>query len=283
MTSIAFLGLGAMGSRMAANLARAGHALTVWNRDSAKAAPLAAMGARVAATPGEAAAAGAVVIAMLRDDEASRRVWLGDGGTLAAMRPGAIAVECSTLSLAWVRELAGAARARGTSLLDAPVAGSLPQAEAGQLIFLAGGDAGALAQAEPILRGTGAAVHHAGGSGMGAAVKLAVNALLGIQVAAMAEIIGLLVQAGADPARAIEIIGSTPAASPSAKGAAAMMLAPPVTPLFTVDLVEKDFGYIAAAAGKGAPVAAAARAAMQAASARGLGGANLTSLVELYR
>jgi 3-hydroxyisobutyrate dehydrogenase len=286
MTKIAFLGLGAMGSRMAANLIKAGHALTVWNRDAAKAAPLAALGAAVAATPAEAVAGAEIAIAMLRDDEASRRVWLEPGtGALAALPQGAIVIESSTLTVGWARELAEAAQVRGLLALDAPVAGSRPQAEAGQLIFLAGGDAVVLAQAEPILRAMGGAVHHAGPTGAGAAIKLGVNALFGIQVAAMAEILGLLAANGVDRAKAVEIIGATPVASPAAKGAAASMLAAIYQPMFPVELVEKDFGYIhaAGAAGAGVPMADAARAVMQAAMARGLGEQNLTSLAELYR
>ena len=286
MTKIAFLGLGAMGSRMAANLIKAGHALTVWNRDAAKAEPLAALGAKVAGTPAEAAAGAEIAIAMLRDDEASRRVWLDPGtGALAALPEGAIVIESSTLTVDWARELAAAAQSRGLLTLDAPVAGSRPQAEAGQLIFLAGGDAGVLAQAEPVLKTMGGAVHHAGPTGAGAAIKLGVNALFGIQVAAMAEILGLLSANGLDRARAAEIIGATPVASPAAKGAAASMLAAAYQPMFPVELVEKDFGYIhaAGAAGAGTPMADAARAVMLKAMAKGLGEKNLTSLAELYR
>jgi len=285
MTDIAFLGLGAMGARMALNLVAAGHSLAVWNRDASKAEALRAAGASVAGTPAEAARRADVVIAMLRDDEASRDVWLAeDTGALGAMAAGALAIECSTLTIGWARDLSRACDAAKVRFLDAPVAGSRPQAEAGQLIFLAGGDAQALAVAEPMLKAMGGAVHHAGPSGAGAAVKLGVNALLGVQVAAMAEIIGMLGANGVDAAKAIDILGATPVASPAAKGAAASMLASAFQPMFPVELVEKDFGYIEIAAGGGGmPMAAAARLVMQAAMARGLGDRNLTSLVELYR
>ena len=131
MNKIAFLGLGAMGLRMAANLVNAGHSVTVWNRDPAKAAPRAALGAGIAGTPKAAAGGAEIVIAMVRDDEASRRVWLDpETGALGWLGRHAIAVESSTLSVGWVKALAAAAGERGISFLDAPVVGSRPQAEA---------------------------------------------------------------------------------------------------------------------------------------------------------
>lgn len=284
MTRIGFLGLGAMGSRMAANLIAAGHDLAVWNRDPSKAEGLAARGARPAATPRDAAAGADIVLAMVRDDEASRRVW-SEAGALDAMARDAVAVECSTLSLAWVRELGREARRRGIALLDTPVAGSRPQAEAAQLIFLAGGEAATLARVEPVLRAMGSAVHHAGPAGSGAAVKLAVNALFGIQVAATAELIGLLGASGIDIARGLELIGSTPVVSAAAKAAAAAMLAGNFAPSFPVELVAKDFAYIrdaGTAAGARLPLASATGAVLADAVAAGLGGDNLTALVRLY-
>lgn len=285
MARLAFLGLGAMGSRMAARLLAAGHEVTVWNRSPGPGAELAASGARVAATPRDAASGAEAVLAMLRDDDASRAVWTdAETGALAGMRAGALAIECSTLTVGWARELAALAAARGVRFLDAPLAGSRPQAEAGALIFMAGGDAADLAVAEPVLRAMGGAVHHAGRHGTGAVAKLAVNALFGIQVAALAEILGFVRASGADPARVAEILGATPVASPAAKGAAAAMLAGAFAPLFPVALVEKDFGYVLAAAGDGgrAPLAAATRAILREAVARGLGGENLPAVTKLY-
>jgi 3-hydroxyisobutyrate dehydrogenase len=122
--------------------------------------------------------------------------------------------------LGWIKALSAAAAARGVSFLDAPVVGSRPQAEAAQLIFLAGGDPGVVARAEPVLKVMGIAVHHVGPNGAGAAMKLGINALFGIQVAALAELLALLRLRGVSPARAAEIISSTPVASPAAKGAA---------------------------------------------------------------
>ncbi|MBY0422334.1 MAG: NAD(P)-dependent oxidoreductase [Parvularculaceae bacterium] len=284
MTRIAFLGLGAMGARMAANLLDAGFALAVWNRDIAKAEALAGKGALVGASPRAAAMGADIVFSMLRDDEASHRVWLDPAtGAFSAMKPEAIAVECSTLSVAFVRRLGAEARRRDLRFLDAPVAGSRPQAEARQLIHFVGGEAETLARAEPALKAMSAAVHHAGEVGAGAALKLAVNALFGVQVAAMAEIIGMLEKQGVAADRAIAIIGATPTASPAAKAAAASMLAGDYAPLFPVELVAKDFDYVVdSASGAGAPMAEAARAVFQTALAAGFGDEHLTSVRRLY-
>jgi 3-hydroxyisobutyrate dehydrogenase len=281
---IAFLGLGAMGGRMAANLMKAGHDLTVWNRSADRAGPLVAVGAKLAGTPKAAAMGADIVIAMVRDDAASAEIWQNpESGAFAGMRAEAIAVESSTLTVAHIRQLAEAAEARGLRFLDVPLAGSRPQAEAGQLIFLAGGEAETLAEAQTALLAMGGAIHHAGGVGAGAAVKLAVNALFGIQVAALAEVMGLLAANGVNGAKAAEIIGATPVASPAANAAVASMLAGAFAPMFPVELVEKDFAYVQAATPTGTPMSDAARGVMQRAMAAGLGNQNLTGIVRLYQ
>ena len=286
MAKIAFLGLGAMGSRMAASLIAAGHELTVWNRDTAKSSPLAEKRAKTSASPREAAADAEFIIAMLRDDEASRHVWMDqDTGALAGMAPAAIAMECSTLSLDWTRELARHCELRNQPFVDAPLAGSRPQAEARQLIFMAGGDPEVLAKAEAPLLAMGEAVHHTGPTGSGMVLKLAVNTLFGIQVAAAGELVAMLRRQGLDPARAVEIIGATPVCSAAVKVAAGMMLADAFAPMFPIELVAKDFGYALDAAGSAgmAPMIAAAKEVYSHAMTRGLGGDHLTSIVQLYR
>jgi 3-hydroxyisobutyrate dehydrogenase len=136
-TKITVLGLGAMGSRMAGNLLKAGHSITVWNRTPAAAAVLVSAGAKQAATPKEAVAGSDFVIAMVRDDEVSRELWLSpETGALAGMVESAVAIESSTLTPNWVRGLGAAVEKRGYAFLEAPVAGSRPQAEAGQLVYL---------------------------------------------------------------------------------------------------------------------------------------------------
>ncbi len=285
MAKISVLGLGAMGSRMAANLLKAGHAVTVWNRTPAAASALVEAGAKPASSPREAVKEADLVFAMVRDDEASRHLWLAtEMGALDGMKPGAIAIESSTLTPGWTRELAQAATQRGIALLEAPVAGSRPQAEAAQLVYFVGGDAAALAKAEPVLKVLGRAIHHVGPVGSGALVKLATNALMGVQVTALAEIIGLLKHGGADVTRALEAIAGTPAWSPAAGNLSSLMLSGNFAPQFPVDLIEKDFGYAVQAAGspEAAPTLAAARGVFQTAKARGFAEENMTSVVKLF-
>ncbi len=287
MSRIAMLGMGAMGSRMALVLLRHGWRVTVWNRTRARTEPLVAAGAETTASPREAVAGCGFAISMARDDEASRRVWLDpEDGALAAMPPGAIAIESATVTPGWARELAEACRARGVAFLDAPVAGSRPQADAGQLIFLVGGDADTLAKAHPLLSAMGAAVHHAGAAGAGATVKLAINALFGVQVAVVAELIGFLERSGVAVDAGVEILAATPVCSPAAKLAAKAMTAGNFAPMFPIDLVEKDFGYAQAAAeaqNAPVPVVRAARQTFSRAKRAGHGGDNITGVAQLYR
>jgi 3-hydroxyisobutyrate dehydrogenase len=285
MSNVTVLGLGAMGSRMAANLLKAGHTVTVWNRSPEAGKDLVAAGATLAPTPKMAAQGADVVIAMVRDVEASRDLWLGgETGALAGLNPNTIAIECSTLRPNWIRELGAEATRRGLTFLEAPVAGSRPQAEAAQLVYFVGGDELAARRAEPILKAMGSAIHYVGPLGSGALVKLTTNALLGVQVTVFAEIIGLLQGVGADPARALKAISTTPVWSPSANYLTGTMLAGDFAPQFPVELIEKDFGYVLNEVNtpEAAPTIAAARSVFQRAIKRGLGGDNMTGVVRLF-
>jgi 3-hydroxyisobutyrate dehydrogenase len=270
---------------MASKLLKAGHRVVVWNRTPGAESGLVAAGARRAPSPKEAATGATFVMAMLRDDEASRHVWLDpESGALAGMERGSVGIESSTLSPRWVRTLGDAAASRGVALLEAPVSGSRLQAEASQLIHFVGGDEATLKRAEPLLRVMGSAVHFVGPLGSGALVKLGTNALLGIQVTALAELIGMLQRSGADVARALEVVAATPVWSPVAKRMADSMLAGDFAPQFPMELVEKDFTYALEAAGSSslAPTIAAALGVYREAISRGLGGANLTGVVRLF-
>ena len=150
--SVALLGLGTMGSGMAANLLKAGFPLAVYNRTLTKAEVFASQSTRVAETPSDAANGAKIILSMLADDTASREAWLGQNGALAAAAKGTVLVECSTLSPAWIAELAGLAKARGLELMDVPVMGSRLQAAGGQLSFLVGGSPEALSTATPVLQ-----------------------------------------------------------------------------------------------------------------------------------
>ena len=282
-SSVAVLGLGAMGRRMARRLLEAGVTLVVWNRSSNAVADLVADGARSAASPREAAEGAAVVLAVVTDDDASRAVWDGPDGALAGLGADAVAVESSTLTPARVAEWAEAVRNRGAVPLDAPVVGSRPQAEAGRLAFLAGGDADALDRVRPLLDVMGGAVHACGPVGGGAAMKLIVNASFAAQVAQAAESLALARALGLDAAA--DVLKALPVTSPAAAGAIDAIGAGAFDPLFPIDLVAKDLRYAeatAAQADRDVPIASAARAVYERARREGHGGLNVTGVARLY-
>jgi len=285
MANVSVLGLGAMGSRMAANLVKAGHDVTVWNRNPNAASALVSAGAKAAQTPKEAAAGANFVVAMLRDNEASRQVWLDpESGALNSMSSSAVAIESSTLTADWIRELGTRMEARKVSLLEAPVAGSTPQAEAAQLIYLTGGAAETFAHTEPILKAMGSSILHVGPLGSGALAKLATNTLLGIHVTVLAELIGMLKRSDADVERVLDAVAKTPVWSAAAGRLSTLMLAGNFAPQFPVELIEKDFGYTLQAAGSetSAPTIAAVRDVFRVAIERGFGKENMTSVAKLF-
>ncbi|PZD75216.1 2-hydroxy-3-oxopropionate reductase [Acaryochloris thomasi RCC1774] len=286
MKTIAVLGLGAMGSRIAQNLLKAGHQVVVYNRTAEKVQPLLNLGAVSASTPREAAGQSDVVISMVRDDEASRAVWLSpDTGAVMGLKKDGVAIASSTLTVNWTKELATEVAHRGATFLDAPVVGSRPQAEAGKLISLVGGETATLAKVRDILESTSSAIHHVGEIGQGMAMKLAVNALFGIQVAAFAEVIGILSKHGLTTAKAMECIGELPITSPAARGAGCLMVANQHAPMFPIELVEKDFQYVlemAQAVEGASPVVTAVREVYGDAIAKGHGDKNITGVVQLF-
>ncbi len=184
-----------------------------------------------------------------------------------------------------MRDLGDAVAKAGATLLDAPVAGSLPQAESGQLVFMVGGEAEALDAVRPTLTPLAARVLHAGPSGHGALLKLAVNTLFAAQLASVAELLGLLSRNGLGRDKAAELLAEFPIVAPPIAGAAKMMAAGNTTPMFTIDLIEKDLGYLldaAHASGSRIPGAEAARAAFRQAQALGLGQANVSGLAAVF-
>jgi 3-hydroxyisobutyrate dehydrogenase len=246
-TRIAFLGLGTMGGGMARQLLRAGFPLSVYNRSAEKAQPLVEEGAEIAATPRDAAAGAAIVISMVADDEASRGMWLGADGALAGTKPGTILIESSTLSVAWVRELAAKAGDAGCELLDAPVTGSRPQAAAGELCFLIGGPAGALETARPALEVMGRAIVHLGPTGSGALLKLINNFLCGVQAASLAEALALVEKSGLNRDAALVLLTGGAPGSPLLKTLSARMVADEfMPPNFLLRLMAKDLTYASA-------------------------------------
>lgn len=281
MAKIAFLGLGAMGSRMARHLIDP-HQITVHNRSPGRAGPLIEAGARWAQTPREAAQGAQIVISVVTDDAASERLWLEpERGALAGLSPGALAIEASTVTPAWVHRLSEAIAARGSRLLDAPVVGSTPQADAGALAFLVGGAADDLAEASGPLGRMGSKILHVGPQGHGAILKLVVNALFAGQVALLAELLGAVEAQGIAPATAGRVLAELPVTSPAAAAVAGLMIAGDHQPRFPAALAAKDLRY-AGTLGH-LPVTAAVLERLEAAVAAGLGAQNLTAVALLGR
>ncbi len=215
MAKIAFLGAGMMGQPIIRNFLRGGHAVTVYNRTLDKARPLEALGAVLAPTPKEAATGADVIISSLTNDDASKVTWNGpDGALQAEPKPGAYAIEMSTVSLTWVSELNELAKARGLHFLDCPVAGRPDVAEAGQLKVFAGGSAADVDALRPVLDAISKSVMHVGGVGRGITFKLIYNVMGAIQVAACAEGMQACEAAGIDIAVAAEGFSTGATGSP---------------------------------------------------------------------
>ncbi len=295
-TNVAVLGLGIMGAGMARRLLDNGFPVTVWNRNPARSAALGDAGARIATDPADAVNRADVVIAMLSDDDASRAVWLGQsslgegglgqGGALAAMRAGAVGIECSTLTRDWTVALAGEAQARGVGFLDAPVTGSRIQAASGALRFLVGGDAATLDRARPVLDVLGSESFLLGPSGSGATLKLINNFLCGVQVASLAEAMGAIERSGLDVKTAVGLLTSGAPGSPIVGAVSGRMVDRAYDPHFLVPLMAKDLAYAAQALeafGITSDLAVAARARFDAAAGQGFADHDIAAVVEPLR
>jgi 3-hydroxyisobutyrate dehydrogenase len=283
MEKIAFLGVGVMGSGMTTRLLDAGFPVTVWNRNAGRAEPLRAKGATIAASPREAAAAADVVIAMLADDSASRTVWTGKDGALAGLRDGAVAIECSTLSPAWVTELAGLVEARAASFLDAPVTGSRPQAANGEVLFLVGGDPSALQRVRDVLRPMSRDAVHMGPVASGARMKLVNNFMSAVQAVALGEALAFSHECGLDPVGAMHVLTNGAPGSPLVKTVGARMMARDYDVNFSLRLMRKDVSYASEEAkrhGVELRTAAAALARFDQAIAAGWGDVDFAAVAE---
>ena len=272
-----------MGSGMAGRLLSANFPLAVYNRNREKTAPFASAGAFVAGSPREAAARADIIISMVADDVASRAVWLGEDGALAGASPGTVLAESSTLTVAWVTELAAAAAQRGCELLDAPVTGTKSHAAAGELVFLVGGTAEALAKARPVLSVLGRDIIHLGPTGSGALLKLINNFLCGVQAASLAEAISLISKSGLDREKALSVLTSGAPGSPLVKAISARAAAGDFTVNFVLRLMAKDLSYAAREAerrGTTLQTAAAALEIFKQAIANGHGDKDFSAVIE---
>ena len=287
MTKVALLGQGIMGSGIAQNLLKAGFPLTIYNRTKAKALPQLEKGALWAETPAAAAAAGEVVISVVGDDAASRAVWLGETGALAGLRPGAIAVECSTVSLDWVRELQAHVTGRGFRFMDAPLMGSKLVAQAGTLSLAVGAEPATLEEVRPVLAAYATTITHFGAPGAGTTYKLINNMIAGVHLTALGEGLALAERAGLNMQTVLEAITSGAVASPMVKGKAARVIAREHTDThFALRWLHKDMTYALRAAdqaGVALPTIAVARELCRLAMQAGLGDQDCAAVTEVVR
>lgn len=275
-----------MGQGMAGRLLSAGFPLTVYNRNRAKGEGFVKSGARVANTPGEAAADADVIIAMVSDDAASREIWMGANGALAAARPGTCLIEASTLSVQWVVELAAAAAKQKCEFLDAPVTGSKPQAADGQLLFLVGGSGDVLDRVRPVLAAMSRDIIYLGPTGSGARLKLINNFLCGVQAASLAEAMSMIQAGGLDPEKSLAVLTGGAPASPLIKLISARAASGDKDTNFILRWMAKDLGYArdeAKRAGLTAETSSAALEIFKRAIENGYGDMDVSAVVNSLR
>jgi 3-hydroxyisobutyrate dehydrogenase-like beta-hydroxyacid dehydrogenase len=263
---VGLIGLGLMGQPIGMNLLKAGHTLTVWNRTTSRADELVALGAKLATSPKEVAAASDVVLTIVSDPPALESVLWGaegrDSGALAGLKPGSTYIDSSTVSPALARKIAAACGERSVRFLDAPVTGGDWGAKKGELIFMVGGDAGTLKSVEPILGVLGKRWFHLGPNGAGQTIKLAMNMILALQVDALAEALALVTRAGLKGEDLVEVMQSSMARSGVLDVKAPNLLKGEYKPSFPLRLMHKDLGLaleLANQIGVALPATAAAR------------------------
>lgn len=288
MTNITVLGLGAMGSRMAANYAAAGHDVTVWNRTPGTAERLAdTIGVAVADAPRAAASDADFVVSMVTDDAAAEAIWLDpSSGVLASMKPDAIAIESSTVTPAAVRHLDRAARRAGISFVEAPVVGSRPQVEARGLLYILGGDSDAIDAASAVIDVNAGRSVRVGAIGNAATLKLAINGLFAAQVAAYAEVAGFLDRSDLDATHAIEVLKELPITSPGLARILGLIVDRSYAPSFPIHLVAKDLKYLgrsAAEVGATMPVTDAARTVFASGAGGDEGSLDIAGIAQRYQ
>lgn len=245
MAKVAFIGLGVMGYPMAGHLARAGHAVTVFNRTATKATRWQGeFEGRVAPTPAAAARDAEFVFSCVGNDDDLRTVTVGADGALAAMSPGSLYVDHSTTSAAVARDLAAEAEARGLGFLDAPVSGGQSGAEKGILTIMVGGAAAAFARVEPVLAAYARNVRLLGPAGAGQLTKMVNQVCCAGVIQGLAEALNFGQRAGLDMASVIAVISKGAAQSWQMDNRAATMVAGEFDFGFAVDWMRKDLGIV---------------------------------------
>ena len=246
---ISYLGLGTMGSGMAANLLKAGYEVTVWNRSAEKCKPFARKGARVADTPADAARDVDLVIYILSNDEAVENVVLGANGILRGIQEGQIAIDMSTvLPETSLRELEAYAK-RGVDFLDAPVFGSKQESAEAKLWIMAAGNKAIFEKVKPVLTKLGQTVHYFGKNGNATAMKLVGNLIVALELEALSEGLVLARKAGLDLSTVMEVVKVADFRSPLLVSNGQNILKRDFSTSFALKLMLKDAGLIEKFAG----------------------------------
>ena len=237
-----------MGGGMAANLVRAGHQVTVWNRTASRSEPLSSMGAAVAGSPREVAERSTVVMICVSDTPDVVEVTEGEAGVLAGLAPGSLVVDHSTISPSETRRLAGRAEEAGSGWLDAPVSGGSEGAALGALSIMVGGDSGHLDRVRPYLEAMGSSITHVGPVGAGQMVKLVNQVLVVVNQLAVSEAL-LLAEAGSlDLEATLSAVTGGAAGSWMLANRGPQMIVRDWRPGFTIDLQQKDLRLVLEAA-----------------------------------
>jgi 3-hydroxyisobutyrate dehydrogenase len=281
---IGFLGLGIMGSRMAANVAKAGYELSVWTHTQGKAARWASEHeASAKATPAEVAAASEVVVSMVVDGAQVEEVLCGEEGVARGAHEGLLCVDMSTIAPMDTRRIAGRLATEGIRMMDAPVTGSSPRAEAGTLTIMAGGDPQDFERVKPLLQSMGELVVHVGELGQGEMLKLINNSLGAANAAAVAEALLLADATGVDLDALVQVTMSGSGGSAQLQMKSGSMREHDYTTLFKTEHLLKDVRLCldeAQTAGVPFPAAAHARDLLAATMGRGHAADDYASLIE---
>jgi len=241
---VAFLGLGIMGGPMAANLVKAGHDVTVWNRTPGKTVA----GARVAASPAEAAKGCEVVWTCVSDTKAVEHVLFGPQGVVEVLTPGMIVADSSTILPSASRDFAARVRKTGADFVDAPVTGSKLGAESGQLVFIVGGEAATIEKLNPLLSAMGKQTIRIGENGMGESAKIGMNLMIALIFEGFAEALVLTQRLGVEPAKFLELVGASMVRSGVTDMKGPLIQKRDFSPHFPLRLMHKDIKLMLEAA-----------------------------------
>jgi 3-hydroxyisobutyrate dehydrogenase-like beta-hydroxyacid dehydrogenase len=240
--TIGFIGLGLMGQPMASNLLRAGYPLIVWNRTRAKTEKPVSEGARAGSSPGDVAAQCDVLITIVSDPPALKEVLWGAHGAIGGLRAGSALIDSSTVSPDLARRIAAACAERAVDFLDAPVTGGTWGAEKGELVFMVGGERPVFEKVHPVLSVMGKRIFLLGPNGAGQTVKLAMNALLALEIQAFAEAMTIVTSSGLAAEKLVEVMQSSMARSGALDVKAPVMIEGKFPPSFPLRLMHKDLG-----------------------------------------